>query len=168
MKTMESRDPRHTDARDVARRMQGDPRYLSPSKLVVQMCAIQQWDWSQWHFAVGGVCHDLAADPYLFFFFPLPPFFYDDTKENKSQPLLLSLATWRRHLPKDPQHYRWLNVDGHWWTSRSQSKSILGHEVSSRARYLQRRMRASYDSLLCVTVTFGLWLFNGATPTTAW
>lgn len=78
---------------DVARWMQRDALYLSPSKLIVQMCAIQQWDWSQWHFAVGGVCHGLAADSYLFF----PPFFYDDAKENKSQPLLLC-----RHLTARP------------------------------------------------------------------
>lgn len=60
------------------------------AKLSYKYCAIQQWDWSQWHVAVGGVCHDLAADAYLFFF--PPPCFYDDGKENKWQPLLLSLS----------------------------------------------------------------------------
>lgn len=106
----------------------------------------------------GGVCHDLAADSYLRT--PIP-FFYDDAKENKSQPLLLSLS---RHPTARPSQgilstNRTLNV------GRGTGEQIGVNQRASwdtrfqveRDIYKDARALATIRCC-CVTVTFGLGL----------
>lgn len=98
METMESKDPRHTRRGTV--NAAWCPFFSHQANLsykCVQFSSeIEVNDILQF----GGVCHDLAANSYLRT--PIP-FFYDDAKENKSQPLLLSLSLVTRQpdLPKE-------------------------------------------------------------------
>lgn len=163
---MESRDPR-PDTPDVAQRMQRDALFVSQSRLVVQMCAIQQWDWSQWRFAVGGVCHDFAADFYLFFFsFPPSSLCSDQVTATAFSLLSADGGTFQGFLSTILH----VKSDGHWCTNGSRSKSILGHESGrgfKSSEIFTKTHRASHCCVLrshlsalgfcCANLTTALW-----------